>query len=123
MTTFSKAFLEALAATSRTKADTDIASAFRERNAIEVAHLSDDELMASIKAARETAVGLGIAAPNLRMRFIMLDVFRFPGFWKDAAVWQMLTANTGTPDTRFGDVCALLKLGAWREAKANYVWW
>lgn len=113
----------ALSASKQERADEDIAATFRERNAIEIAHLSDDELLAAIKEARETAVSIGIAAPNLRMRFIMLGVFRLPGFWKNAAVWQMLTANTGTPDTRFGDVCALLKLGAWREAKANYVWW
>ena len=113
----------AFSASAQKRADEDIAATFREHNAIEVAHLSDDELMAAIKETRETAVSIGIAAPNLRMRFIMLGVFRLPGFWKNAAVWQMLTANTGTPDTRFGDVCALLKLGAGREAKANYVWW
>lgn len=113
----------ALSASTQRKADEDIAATFRERNAIEVSHLSDDDLMAAIKEARETAVGLEIAAPNLRMRFVMLGVFRLPGFWKNAAIWQMLTANTGTPDMRFGDACALLKLGAHREEKANYVWW
>ncbi|MDB6181076.1 hypothetical protein [Paracoccus fistulariae] len=110
-------------ASAQKEADADIAATFRERNAIEVAHLSDDELMAAIKEARGTAVSLGITASNLRMRFIMLGVFRLPGFWKEAEIWQMLTANTGTPDMRFGDVCALLKVGAGREAKANYVWW
>ncbi len=113
----------AFSASAQKRADEDIAATFRERNAIEVAHLSDDDLMAAIKEARETAVGLGIAAPNLRMRFIMLGVFRLPGFWKNEAIWQILTARTGTPDMRFGDVCALLKLGAHREGKDNYVWW
>lgn len=113
----------ALSASAQRKADEDIAATFRERNAIEVAYLSDDVLMAAIKEARETAVNLGIATPSLRIRFIMLGVFRLPGFWKNAAVWQMLTANTGTPDMRFGDVCALLKLGAVREGKSDYAWW
>ncbi|MFV0386267.1 hypothetical protein [Paracoccus sp. (in: a-proteobacteria)] len=112
-----------LSALAQGEADQDIAATFRERNGFEVAHLDDDALLAAIREARETAVNLGIAMPRLRMRFIMLGVFRLPGFWKSAALWQMLTADTGTPDIRFGDVCALLKLGAGREEKENYVWW
>ncbi len=113
----------ALSASAQEKADKDIAATFRERNGTEVAHLNDEELMAAIKEARETAVRLGIAAPDLRMRFIMLGVFRLPEFWKNKEIWQILTASTGTPDMRFGDACALLKLGAVREGKANYAWW
>lgn len=113
----------AQSASAQRKSDEDIAAAFRERNAAEVAHLSDDALLAAIREAREVAVHLGISTSILRMRFIMLGVFRLPGFWKNEVIWKALTANTGTPDMRFGDVCALLKLGAHREEKANYVWW
>ncbi|MDP0925797.1 hypothetical protein Q0601_01300 [Paracoccus onubensis] len=103
--------------------DRDSAARFRFKNADEVAHLNDQELLAAIRAARETVVGFGISDLKLRFRFIMLDVFRLPGFWRDEAVQSLMHAETGTADTRFGDVCALIKMAAVRNGMSDRVWW
>lgn len=123
MVVFADGIIAAFSAQAESKANKEIAAAFREHNGPEVEHLTDDELMLAIAEARETAVRLGIEEPHLRMRFIMLDVFRVPGFYRDPFIWQMLTANTGTPDARFGDVCGLLKAGAARAGKQDQAWW
>ncbi|MEL7049156.1 MAG: hypothetical protein AAFO75_09395, partial [Pseudomonadota bacterium] len=103
--------------------DIDIAVMFRERNTQEIAHLSDEQLQTSIKEAREAAFSFGITDRGLRMRFIMLGVFRLPRFWQDPTIAKMLNAPTGTPDIRFGDVCAMFKMSADRADKPAGVWW
>lgn len=118
-----KEFMATFRADVELRRDRDTAARFRAENTAEVAHLDDDALVAAIKAARETAASFGIADQDLRARFIMLDVFRVPGFWRDRTVQHMLNAKTGTPDIRFGDVCAALRQGAIRSEKLNYVWW
>ena len=105
------------------KADAEIAATLRRRNKAEVARLSDEALLTAVREARETASEFGISVPALRMRFVMLDVFRLPGFWKDGSFRQMLDADTGTPDSRFGDVCRVIELSAFRAGKAEQVWW
>ena len=70
----------------------------------------------------EKAVKLGIRDTKLRMRFIMLGVFRLPHFWQDPTVATMLTARTGTPDMRFGDVCSMFKRAAERADTPEQVW-
>lgn len=123
MISFSNEAMAGFAARAQEKANRDIAATFRADHGPEVEHLSDDELLAAVTEARETAVGLGIEAPHLRMRFIRLAVFRLPDFYRDETIWQMLTGTTGTPDTRFGDVCALIKMSAERAGKQDLVWW
>ncbi|MFV0332836.1 MAG: hypothetical protein ACK5JR_02020 [Tropicimonas sp.] len=123
MVTLTDGMWTSFSARAQKEADREIATAFREDNGPEVEHLTDDELLIAIADARETAVNLGIAEPHLRMRFVMLDVFRLPGFHRDPLIWQMLTAPTGTADTRFGDVCGLFKVGAGRAGKQNQAWW
>lgn len=105
------------------KNDRDLAARFRSVNGAEVAHLDDAALHLAIRNAREKAVEFGIADQKLRVRFIMLDVFRLPGFWQDPAIERLLRAKTGTADSRFGDVCAMIKQSAQRDGKANHVWW
>lgn len=56
-----------------------------QKNTSEVVQYSDDDLIAAIKEAREMAQGLCITRPHLRMRFIMLGVFRLPRFWEHDA--------------------------------------
>jgi len=109
--------------TVQAKNDADIATMFRERNSAEVSHLSDDELIAEIRTAREQAVGIGIKSPRLRMRFIMLGVLRLPRFWENPTISAMLASPTGTADTRFGDVYSLFKRAADRSGNSNCVWW
>lgn len=105
------------------KNDKEIAALFRERNAAEVAHLSDEQLYEAIREAREAAFSFGIRDKQLRMRFIMLGVFRLPRFWLDPSISALLNGHTGTPDMRFGDVCAMVKLSADRIQKTESVWW
>lgn len=113
----------ALCAIAEKKSDREIAAIFRERNASEVTHLDDEALLSAITSARATADKLGLTDARMRMRFIMLDTVRLPGFWRDPEIWQLLTAPSGSPEIRFGDVCTLIKLGATRAGASNYVWW
>ena len=103
--------------------DHEIAAMFRKRNADEVAHLSDETLLQAIREAREAAMILGLERADLRMRFIMLGVFRLPRFWMDETIADLLNAPTGTPDIRFGDVCAMFKLSAERAGNPAGTWW
>lgn len=105
------------------KADREIAATFRERHGDEVAHLADDDLVAAIGHARQVASSLRITQADLRMRFIMLGVLRLPRFWESPEVWHLLTAPTGTPEGRFGDVCAMIRVGAERSGKGDGIWW
>lgn len=105
------------------QADHDVALILRTRNTAEVAHLDDEALAAAIHDARAAADRFGISDSRLRMRLIMLGVARLPGFWRENVVETIMNARTGTPDIRFGDVCALLKMGAIREGKQYQVWW
>lgn len=57
------------------------------------------------------------------MRFIMLGLLRLTRFWLDSTIAGLLNAPTGTPDTRFGEVCAMVKLSAERAGKPTWVWW
>ena len=109
--------------TVQAKNDADIATMFRERNEAEVSHLSDDELMAEIRTAREQAVEIGIKSPRLRMWFIMLGVLRLPRFWENPTIAATLSSKTGTADIRFGDVYTLFERAADRSGNNNYVWW
>ena len=88
-----------------------------------MAHLDDDALLSAIGHARLVASTLGIEGGDARMRFIMLGVLRLPRFWDVPELWQMLTAPTGTPEGRFGDVCAMIRIGAERSGKGDGVWW
>lgn len=115
--------LAAFRSAAEQKNDRDLAVRFRSVNDPEVAHPDDDTLQSAIKSPRETAVEFGISDQHLRVRFIMLDVFRLPGFWRDPVIERLLRARTGTPDSRFGDVCAMIKRGALRDGKPNHVWW
>lgn len=85
--------------------------------------LDDDQLVAAIAEARAAATAFGLTEAQLRMRFIMLAVMRLPRFWDDPTLRRLLTAPGATPEIRFGDVCALIKLGALREGAADKVWW
>ena len=105
------------------KNDKEIALMLRERNAGEVADLTDEQLQAAVKQAREAAVSFGIRDRRLRMRFIMLGVVRLPRFWLDPTIAGLLNAPTGTPEMRFGDICAMFKMSALRANRPDGVWW
>lgn len=117
------AFRAAARAIAQARADEGTARRFRDHHADDVAHLGEADLLAAIGAARRVANQLGLRHTSLRMRFIMLDVFRMPGFWRDPSIWQVLTARTGTPEARFGDACAMLRLAAIRAGHGDMIWW
>jgi hypothetical protein len=110
-------------AVSRRTAAVEIATAYRRDHAAEVAHLDDAALLAAVEAAQDRIEALGLVTEPLQTRFMMLDVFRAPGFWQDPVIDRALRGTSGTPDTRFGDVCAMLKLSAQRAGRPDLVWW
>jgi hypothetical protein len=112
--------IDAVAA--RTAAE-DIAQSYRDNHADEVAHLDDAALLAAVIAAQARADTLGLTRLDLYERFMMLDVFRAPGFWQDPVIAQALHATSGTADVRFGDVCGMLRLAALRAGRPELVWW
>jgi hypothetical protein len=111
------------AVTSRHAAADRIAAAYRCNQADDVAHLGDDDLHAAIIAALGRADAFGLSNGALRARFMMLDVFRAPGFWADPDIHNVLTRTSGTPDIRFGDACGMLKCAAVRAGRPDMVWW
>lgn len=121
--TFSNAQWAAFRENAEAHHDAELARIFREKNAAEVAPYSDHALIEAIKAARLMAVELGITHPHLRLRFIMLGVFRLPRFWQDDRFMAMLRAPTGTPDGRFLNVCGVIKDIAHRANAPHNVWW
>jgi hypothetical protein len=109
--------------TARLASSEDVAAVYRRNHATEVAHLSQEDLIAAIVGAQLRADVFGITSGQLRARFTMLDVFRAPGFWAAPLIHQVLTSKGGTGDVRFGDACMLLKLAAVRTGQPHMVWW
>jgi hypothetical protein len=112
--------IDAVAA--RTAAE-DIATSYRANHTDEVAHLEDAALLEAVLAAQARADVLGLTRLDLYERFMMLDVFRAPGFWQDPVIAQALHATSGDANTRFGDVCGMLRLAALRAGRPELVWW
>jgi hypothetical protein len=106
----------------RTAAET-IAQDYRHTLAAEVAHLDDDQLLSAVTAAQARADSLGLTRQDLYDRFLLLDVVRAPGFWQDPVISRALHGTSGDADTRFGDVCGMLRLSALRAGYPNVVWW
>ena len=100
-----------------------MAQFFRAKHTTEVAHYSNQGLVSAIETARMAAQNLGITGLHLRVRFIMLGVLRHPQFWDHDVLGQMLTLPTGTPNTRFEDVCMAIKRAAERAGGPNPAWW
>lgn len=101
----------------------DIAQSFRENHADAVAHLDDAALLQAVTDAQTRADALGLTRSHLHERFMMLDVFRAPGFWQDPVIARGLHATSGDANTRFGDVCGMLRLAALRAGRPELVWW
>jgi hypothetical protein len=110
-------------AASRQTAAQDIASLYRDEYTEEVAHLDDAALLTAIEAAQDRAQALGLVSEDLQRRFLMLDVVRAPGCWRDPVIDRALRGTSGSADTRFGDVCAMLKVSAQRAGRPDMVWW
>jgi hypothetical protein len=112
--------IDAVAARTAAK---DIATSYRANHAAEVAHLDDVALLQAVTDAQRRADALGLTRLDLYERFMMLDVFRAPGFWQDATIARALHATSGDANTRFGDVCGMLRLAALRAGRSELVWW
>lgn len=110
-------------AVSRQTAANDIAAYYRDHYTDEVAHLDDTTLLTTIAGAQDRVQALGLVSEELQTRFMMLDVFRAPGFWQDPLIDRAVRGTSGTPDTRFGDVCAMLKLSVARAGRPELLWW
>jgi hypothetical protein len=103
--------------------DAEFAADIRAWRPHAVAHLSDDDLTEAVTEAREAAAGYGIADPQLRARFVMLGVAVAPGFWRYREIEAILLGHTGTPDIRFGDVCAMVAAGFRAAGRDAEIWW
>lgn len=88
-----------------------------------VAHLDNDALNALVTLTRERAIAFGITDPRLRARFVMIACAVAPNFWRNPLFYHLLNAQTGTADTRFGDVCALLRLSLQQSGRPGWAWW
>jgi hypothetical protein len=110
-------------AVARQTAAEDIAVSYRCNHEDEVAHLDDASLLQAVTAAQARADALGLSQSHLYERFMMLDVFRAPGFWQDPVIAQALHATSGDANVRFGDVCGMLRLAALRAGRPELVWW
>jgi hypothetical protein len=110
-----------IVAVARQTAAQDIALSYRRNHADEVTHLDDTALLEAVTAAQARADALGLTDLNLYERFMMLDVFRAPGFWQDPVIAQALHATSGDVNTRFGDVCGMLRLAALRAGRPELV--
>lgn len=53
----------------------------------------------------------------------MIALVLAPDFWHSEPVYRTLTAPTGTPDIRFGDFCACLKVMLVDAGRGSEVWW
>jgi hypothetical protein len=108
-------------AVARQTAAADIALVYRDNFSDEVAHLDDAALFDAVTAAQARADALGLTRLDLYERFMILDVFRAPGFWQDPVIAQALHATSGDVNTRFGDVCGMLRLAALRAGRPELV--
>lgn len=53
----------------------------------------------------------------------MLGVAVAPGFWRYREIEAILLGATGTPDIRFGDVCAMFAASFRAAARDAEIWW
>jgi hypothetical protein len=88
-----------------------------------VAHLDDDTLADKVGVTRRIALSFGITDPRLRARFIMIGIALAPEFWRNMDIHRVLTAPTGTPDIRFGDVCAMFRTALTMAGRPDLIWW
>lgn len=88
-----------------------------------VAHLDDTSLTAKVTQARCRAIALGIKDHRLRARFVMIACTLAPDFWRQPAIYSLLSGRTGTPDIRFGDVCAAIRVAMAAAGRQSEVWW
>ncbi|WP_159397399.1 hypothetical protein [Sorangium cellulosum] len=100
-----------------------MAEIFRRRHAAEVEQLDRAGLEEAVRAARLQATALGIKDPQLRARFMFLGTVRFPRFWENPAIAKLLSARTGTPEARFNDACAFIRIMAIRAGMGDRIWW
>lgn len=85
--------------------------------------VEDADLTETVGYARRNAVSFGLKSPTLRARWVMIHSCLAPDFWRNAAIYETLTAKTGTADIRFGDVCACMKLMLTDAGRGSEVWW
>ncbi len=88
-----------------------------------VAHLDDDALADKVGVTRRIAISFGITDPRLRARFIMIGIALAPEFWRNMDIHRVLTVPTGTPDIRFGDVCAMFRTALTMAGRTDLIWW
>ena len=68
----------------------------------------------------------GLTDPQLRARFLLLAIIRYPNMWPaicDEPGWQAIRADPANADNRFRDLCAVMKHYSARRQGAFETWW
>jgi hypothetical protein len=110
-------------AVTQAQEDRAFADDIRQWKPLVVAHLDDDTLADKVGVTRRIALSFGITDPRLRARFIMIGIALAPEFWRNMDIHRVLTAPTGTPDIRFGDVCAMFRTALTMTGRPDLIWW
>jgi hypothetical protein len=110
-------------AVAQAEEDRAFAADLRAWHPVTVAHLDDVALVEKVGDTRRRAVAFGIEDPRLRARYVMIGVVLAPEFWRQAYLHQILNSRTGSPDIRFGDVCAAIKVSLAAAGRQQEVWW
>jgi hypothetical protein len=114
---------DAMNAAEYARHDRAFADSIRKWRGPDVAHLDDNALTEEVARQRRVAVSFGVVEPALRARFVMMAVALAPDFWRQDDLYHLLTARTGTPDIRFGDVCAVFRTAFGMTGRQDEIWW
>ncbi len=109
-------------AVAQAEEDRAFADDIRQWHPVAVVHLDDMALAEKVGVTRRIAVSFGITDPRLRARFVMIGIALAPEFWRNMDIHRALTAPTGTPDIRFGDVCGMFKTALSIAGHKDRIW-
>ena len=69
---------------------------------------------------------VGLKGPQLRARFLMLSILKYPDVWPafcNEPGWQAVRESPAMADTRFRDICAIMKHYSDRGRGTLKTWW
>lgn len=121
--TLTPEFHAALNQSVQDRKDAEFAARIRTWRPDAVAEQDDAALTEQVGVYRRIAASFGVTDPALKARWVMIGAVLAPEFWKSEAIYPLLVAKTGTPDIRFGDVCAALKVSLGMVGRSSEVWW
>jgi len=79
-----------------------------------------------LSEAVDEIYAVGLKDPQLRARFLMLSILKYPDVWPafcNEPGWQAVRENPAVADTRFRDICAIMKHYSDRGRGTLKTWW